>query len=78
MFLKRGEGDALHTFGPVAETTERFFMILGALESREAPLYNPYLDVSRLFIRKKTVAWKIKCNLHRKIKLCVRRRHEFQ
>ena len=33
-------------------------MILGALESGEAPLYNPYLDVSRSFIRKKTVAWK--------------------
>ena len=58
MSLKAGEGDALHTFGPVAETTERFLMILGALESGEAPLYNSYLDVSRTFIRKKTVAWK--------------------
>ena len=67
--LKLDEGDDLQTFGSVAKTTERFLMILGALESDEAPRYNPYLDVSRLFIRKKTVAWKIKSNLYRKIKL---------
>jgi hypothetical protein len=33
-----GEGDALHSFGPVAKATERFSMILGALESDEALL----------------------------------------
>ena len=78
MSLKLGEGDALHSFGPVAKATERFLMILGALKNAEGPLYNPYLDVSRFLIRKKDVGWKIKCNLHRKIKLWVRRRHEFQ
>ena len=69
MLLEPGEGDALHSFGPVAKATERFLMILGALESAEAPLYKPYLDVSRFLIRKKDVASEKKSNLHRKIKL---------
>ena len=62
MSLKLGEGDALHSFGPVANANERFLMILGALKSDEAPLCNPYLDVFRFFIRKKYVAQK-KINL---------------
>ena len=33
-----GEGDALHSFGPVAKTNEHFSMKLGALKSAEAPL----------------------------------------
>ena len=69
MSLKLGEGNALHTFGPVAETTERFLMILDALESGEAPLYNTYLNVFRRFIRKKTVAWKKKSYTHSKIQI---------
>ena len=67
--LKPGEGDAMHSFGPVAKATERFLMILGALESGEAPLYNPYLEVSRSFIRKKTVAWKKISYTHGKIQV---------
>ena len=38
MSLKPGEGDALHSFGPVAKANERFLMILGALKSAEAHL----------------------------------------
>ena len=33
-----GGGDALYSFGPVSKATEWFWMILGALESGEAPL----------------------------------------
>ena len=35
---KPGEGDAMHSFEPVAKATERILMILGALESDEAHL----------------------------------------
>ena len=66
MSLKPGGGDALHTFGPVAKANERFLMILGALKSDEAPLCNPYLDVFRFYIRKKTVAQKKNLTLIRK------------
>ena len=33
-----GEGDALHSFGPVAKASEAFSMKLGGLESAGAPL----------------------------------------
>ena len=36
--LEPVEGDALHSFGPVAKANEAFSMKLGGLESAEAPL----------------------------------------
>ena len=56
MLLEPGEGNALHSFASVAKATEHFLMILGALESDEAPLSNPYLDVFRFFIGTKCSA----------------------
>ena len=56
-----GWGNAPYSFGPADKTTATLKLYLGSLKSYDSQLYNPYLDIPRDPLEKKTVAWKKTC-----------------